>query len=185
MHLPVVLCRLGLLAGLIGLSPAVFADAGHSHDAPPAAVAGPALPRFAVASDAFELVGVLDGRQLQLWLDHAADNRPVEGARLALEIGDRPVAVTATGPGTFAGTLDAPLADGTTPVTATVRAGSADDLLAAEFDIAEPHDDHDHGVPGSRLRRAAVWAAAAAAVALLMLVVVRTVRRRATGRAAA
>ena len=72
------------VAILIAAAPlATQAGEGHDHGEAPATPTGSALPRFAATSDTFELVGVLDGHDLTLWLDHAADNSPVEGASLA------------------------------------------------------------------------------------------------------
>ena len=63
------------------------AGEGHDHgDAAPVA-RGAALPRFPAVSEAFELVGVLNGRQITLYLDRSADNSPVTEALIELEIG--------------------------------------------------------------------------------------------------
>ena len=80
------LTALGLAAVLIGYSLPAIAGDGHDHgDAAPAAT-GTALPRFAAVSETFELVGVLDGKQVTLYLDRFADNAPVRGAQIELEI---------------------------------------------------------------------------------------------------
>ena len=128
---------------LLGGAPAL-ADAGHDHDhgEAPAAVAGPALPRFTAVSEAFELVGVLDGKRLTLYLDRFADNSPVPKATLELDIGGTTVKAEPHGEGEFEVQLaDAP-APGVLPVTATVIAGNETDLLAGELDIhADAHED--------------------------------------------
>ena len=63
-NLPAALCAAAILAA----SPA-WAGPGHDHgDAAPAAV-GQALPRFSAVSETFELVGVLSGKQITLYLD--------------------------------------------------------------------------------------------------------------------
>ena len=80
------------LLSLLGLLVALSATAGpghdhdHDHDAP-AATAPAALPRFAASSELFELVGVLDGKTLTLYLDRAATNEPLTQAALELELG--------------------------------------------------------------------------------------------------
>ena len=125
------------LAALLGLL-AVAAQAHEGHDDAPAAVQADAAPRFAAVSDQFELVGVVDGRRLTLYLDHAADNRPVHEAQLELEVGGKPLAVTRVGEGLYQAELSQPLADGETPVTATVVAGADSDLLAADIDWHAP-----------------------------------------------
>ena len=96
------------------------ADDGHNHDAP-ATAAAPALPRFAASSELFELVGVLDGKQLTLYLDHAASNAPVSGATLELELGGAKLKAAPGGEGEFSVQLDSEPKPGVIPVTATVR----------------------------------------------------------------
>lgn len=137
-HLLAVLCAaLLLLAG----SPA-RADAGHDHGDAPAASAGPALPRFTAVSDTFELVGVLDGKLLTLYLDRFADNAPVPKATLELDIGGRIVKAEPHGEGQFEVQLADVPAPGVLPITATVIAGDETDLLAGELDIhADAHED--------------------------------------------
>ena len=54
------------------------AGEGHDHgDEAPGAASGPASPRFTAASELFELVGVIDGKRLTVYLDHAATNQPI------------------------------------------------------------------------------------------------------------
>ncbi len=167
---------LGLLLGV--LPPTALAGPGHDHGEAPAAATGTALPRFAATSDLFELVGVLDGQKIALYLDHAGDNRPVKDARLELDIAGTSVPVTRVAEGEFQATLAAPLAEGVSPVTATVAAGSDTDLLAGEIDLHPAA--HTDDAPAGLARRTALIAGAVAAV-LLALVAVWGLRR---GRAA-
>ncbi|MBA4342300.1 MAG: hypothetical protein C0423_09120 [Methylibium sp.] len=121
------------------------AGEGHDHGEAPAAAAGPALPRFSAASELFELVGVLNGKQLTLYLDHAASNAPVKDAKLELELGGRKFSPKAHGEGEFELTFDEAPKPGVTPVTATVSTASDADLLAGELDIHEEvHADEAH-----------------------------------------
>ena len=82
-----------------------WADDGHDHGDAPTATAGAAKPRFTATSKSFELVGVVDGKNISLYLDHAADNRPVKDARLELALGDTKLAVKPHGEGEFEATL--------------------------------------------------------------------------------
>lgn len=150
------LCLLSLaLAG----PPPTWADAGHDHGpAPVATVGAGALPRFTAESDDFELVGVLDGQQLSLYLDHASDNRPVQGAKLELELGGVKLALTARGDGEFAATLAQPLKPGVVSVSATVVAGTQSDLLAGDWEIkADAPSDVSPGRPAWKVY--GTWAA--------------------------
>ena len=88
------------LAMMLGMTSLVaLAGEGHDHGETPVAASGSALPRFAATSDLFELVGVLNGKKLALYLDRTENNSPVKDARLELEIGGAKVAVKRVGEG--------------------------------------------------------------------------------------
>lgn len=179
-----ILAGASLLAGLY--SPLALADAGHSHDAPGAAAPGaaaatPAMPRFAAASELFEIVGTANGTQLALYLDRFADNAPVAGATLEVSVGDATVAMTEVAAGEFTGTLAQALAAGVTPVTVTVEAGDETDLLAGDFDVhAEAGEAHHH----RDWRALLPWAIAGLALAGLALWLLRRSAFRRAGGAA-
>lgn len=169
---------LALLLGL--LPPTALAGPGHDHGEALVTAAGTALPRFAATSESFELVGVLDGTKIALYLDHADDNRPVKDARLELDIAGTHVPVTRVAEGEFQATLAAPLAEGVSPVTATVAAGTDTDLLAGEIDLHPAA--HTDAAPAGLARRTALMAGAAAAVLLALVAAWRLRRGRGRGR---
>lgn len=138
-----------------------WAGEGHDHGDVPAAMAGPALPRFTAVSELFELVGVLDDKHLTLYLDRAADNSPVKDAKLELELGGVKVPVQAHGEGLFEATLSAVPAPGEIPVAATVMAGEETDLLAGELDVHEVEDEAGDAAHAHGWEEYAYWAAAA------------------------
>lgn len=162
------------------MSVSVLADDGHNHGGEPAAATGPASPRFTATSDLFELVGVLDGQKLALYLDHAGDNSPVKDAQLELEVSGVRVPVTRVADGEFLAALAAPLAEGVSPVTATVVAGNESDLLAGEIDVHAAA--HAHTEPAGWGRALLVGGTAAAV--LLAVAAVWGLRRGRTARAA-
>lgn len=156
---------------------------GHDHgDAPPSA-SGPSLPRFTAVSDQFELVGVLDGRRLTLYLDHAPDNRPVKDATLELEFGGAKLPVQPHGDGEFEATLTDEPKEGVIAVTATVVAGSDSDLLAGELDVH--HEEPAAASTVSPWKAYAAWGAVTlAALALAGYGAARLRARRVVGGAA-
>ena len=77
------LVALGWAAWIVLATP--LAWAGGDHGEAPASSAGPTSPLFAATSETFELVGVVNGKQLTLYLDRYADGSPVKNARLELE----------------------------------------------------------------------------------------------------
>ena len=147
MNIKQTLAALRFAAALFAASPAWASD-DHDHGAAPAAT-GSALPRFVAVSETFELVGVLSGAQLTLYLDRFDDNAPVKGATLELEIGGVKLATQPSVEGEFTAVLAAVPKPGLLPVTATVVAGNETDLLAGELDLhaAAPTEAavHRHG----------------------------------------
>jgi hypothetical protein len=149
-----------LLLLLALCSASAWAGPGHDHgDAAPAAT-GTALPRFTASSELFELVGVLDGRVLTVYLDRAASNEPVPAAQLELEVGSLKLQGQLQADGTLRLELPAALQPGVMPVTATVTAGDEVDLLAGELDLHA--DDPAHGTHTHSHTRAWVIGGAAA-----------------------
>lgn len=134
-----------LAAVLAGVTPQALAGEGHDHGDTPAPVAGPMLPRFTAVSELFELVGVVDGKHITLYLDRFADNSPVKDATLELQLDGKAISVEPHAEGEFEATLQEALKPGVVSVTATVVAGQDADLLAGELDLheqaAEVHDE--------------------------------------------
>lgn len=157
-----------------------LADEGH--DDAPAAATGSALPRFAAVSSDLELVGVLNGQRLALYLDHAADNRPVQNAKVELEIGGKAVAVAPHGDaGEFEATLAQPLPEGDTAVMATVTVGGAVDLLTANFHVEGPALAVE-AAAAPTWRNVAPWVAGGAVLLVLLSLFGFGMRSRRTGK---
>jgi hypothetical protein len=135
MNFPHILAA--LLVATFLAAPHAWAGEGHDHgDAAPASAAQ-ALPRFTAVSETFELVGVLRGKQITLYLDRYADNSPVRGAQIELDIGGSKFKAEQQGDDAYSVVLaEAPKA-GVLAITATVTAGNELDLLAGELDIHE------------------------------------------------
>lgn len=112
-------------------------DHGHEHGNAPATAGAAALPRFAAVSETFELVGVLSGKQLTIYLDRFADNSPVKDARLELEIDGTKMKAEPHGEGEFEVMLAEAPKPGVLSVAATVVSGKDSDLLAGELDILD------------------------------------------------
>lgn len=164
-------------AVLTATMPALAGD-GHDHGEALPSAAGPAAPRFASASEAFELVGVVEGKHLSLYLSRYGDSSPVKDARLEIELGGVKIPVEAHAEGQFEAQLAAAPKAGVIPVAATIYAGEESDLLAGELDI---HDENTSvGAVHSRSwRDYAIWGVA---MALALLLVAIGIRRFGTAR---
>jgi len=122
------------LLGVLCISPAV-AHEGHDHgDAPKPVPVADAAPRFDTASEEFELVGVLHGSGLTLYLDHYASNAPVVKATLEVEAGKRKVRAKETEPGVYFLEL-VDTNPGRLGLVFTIQAGESIDLLTANLEI--------------------------------------------------
>lgn len=126
------------------LSPSAIAGPGHDHGEAAPQVSGPVLPRFAAVSEALELVGIVNGKQLTLYLDHFADNAPVNDAQIEIDIAGSTYKAEKHADGEFKITLKDTLKPGVIAITATINAGELTDLLATELDLHE--DEHTQSV---------------------------------------
>jgi len=169
--------KLITLMGAVGLALSVttaWAGEGHDHGDAPAATGGPALPRFTAVSELFELVGVVNGKQITLYLDRFGDGSPVKDAKLELELGGVKVPVESHAEGEFEATLTQELKPGVVAVAATVMAGEESDLLAGELDL---HDEaavteaHRHD-----WKEYLAWGVAILAGLVLLVAIARRVR---------
>jgi hypothetical protein len=161
------------------LGAAAFAGEGHDHGDNAPAASGPSVPRFSAASELFEMVGVIDGKRLKVYLDHAATNEPVMDAKVELDIGGVKVVVQPHAEGEFDAELAQAFQPGVLPVTATVSAGKDSDLLAGELDLHE--DAPKVAAAASRdWMRFSIWGVGGAIALLALALVVRMVLRRRT-----
>jgi len=125
------------LLGLFFVQP-LLAHEGHDHgDAPKPVPVTDAAPRFEAASEEFELVGVLHGSALTLYLDHYASNAPVVKAMLEVEVGQQKIQAKESEPGVYRLELGNTLATkpGRLGLVFTIQAGESVDLLTANLEI--------------------------------------------------
>lgn len=150
------------------LSGAAWAHGGEDHGdevalAPPAAVA----PRTSAETEEFELVAVLQGKQLILTLDRFATNEPVADAKIDVESGN---ALKAVAKQVAAGSYVVQVPDGVFakpgkyPLTMTVQAGDSSDLLTASLDLAPAAS------VGAPVKSGDVWITWRNSLAVLLLV---------------
>jgi hypothetical protein len=166
------------LAVLFAYSNFAQAGEGHDHGDAVTSTSGPALPRFSAVSESFELLGVLSGKQITLYLDRYADNTPVPNAQIEMEIGGVKFKALAMkdqpGDAVYEVVLkDAPKA-GVLPITATVIAGAETDLLAGELDIQEAAHA-DVVVPARSWKALAGWGFGGLAALVLLVLLVRRI----------
>jgi len=176
------------LALVLFTSSPVPAHEGHDHGAepPPAPVA--AAPRAEAVSKRFELVAVVAGADLVLYLDDVTTNAPVAGAGLAVSMAGQPRRkAIETASGTYRLPLPWPAGSTHNDLMVGVSANGATDVLSLDLDLDEaPAATASTGAPtlAETLRRQDPLATAAAGF-LLGLAVLSTLRGRRTGPALA
>jgi hypothetical protein len=110
------------------------AHEGHDHEEQQPVSAG-ALPRGEADSDAFEIVAIVRGENLEIYLDRFATNEPVTGATLEVESPDGPVKAAASADGTYRVAAPWLAKSGRRDLIFTVTAGDTTDILAADDSV--------------------------------------------------
>jgi hypothetical protein len=167
-------------AGLVTLSFALTAWAGgdssdgHTHAAPapvvPATMAT-ASPRISTETDQFELVGVLEGKVLTLYLDQFGSNTPVTKAQIEVESGAWKAMATEVSPAVYAVPVELLAQPGKHPLAITVQAGDVADLMNATLEVGQAGAGVEHSHFWGEW--AVWWGAAALSLAAVALVVIR------------
>jgi membrane fusion protein, heavy metal efflux system len=167
-----------LLIATAFLSPALAGE-GHDHGDAPAAAIGATAPRVTSHSDLFELVGMVEGNALKIYLDHYATNAPVTDAKIEVEVGNIKGLATAQADSSYSFKSDVFAKPGELAVSFTVMAGKDTDLLAGELKIGKPADDHAHDhAHDPKAKPWLRWAAYASGALVLAVVAAVALRRR-------
>jgi membrane fusion protein, heavy metal efflux system len=116
-------------------APAALAHDGHDHGAPPTPVSTTIAPRIDASSDVFELIGVLRGGKLTLFVDRFITNEPVTDAEVEVETPAGTLKAARNPDGTFA--VDAGWAKPgeTHDLIVTVTAGADVDVLTDQLKV--------------------------------------------------
>jgi membrane fusion protein, heavy metal efflux system len=117
----------------------VFADEGHGgHGTPSSALPATLAPRVDAQSESFELVGMLEGEKLTLYLDRFATNEPITNAAIEIESGAFKATAQSSGEGTYTASAAALTKPGQYPLVFTIRATDETDLLNGTLDVSPP-----------------------------------------------
>ena len=173
-----------LIAALVVVLTTFFSSAwageGHDHGDAPAAATGTAAPRLTSHSDLFEVVGMVEGNEMKIYLDRFATNEPVTDAKIEVEIGNIKGIAAAQADGSYIFKNDVFTKPGDLSVSFTVIAGKDADLLAGDLKIDGPVNDHAHDEAAKPWLRWAAYAGGALLLAAIVFVAMRRRRRAAT-----
>lgn len=130
----------------------VQAHEGHSHDEPKAAeAADSASPRVVAVSETYQLVGIVEGEVLVIYLDRAADNEPVTTAELEVSLNGETFKAEPLKNGTYEVTAPLLKRPGEIEVLVTVGGSATPDLLAGALRLG-PNGSGNASQSGSWLR---------------------------------
>ncbi|WKA27911.1 HlyD family efflux transporter periplasmic adaptor subunit [Bradyrhizobium roseum] len=127
-HFGRALRALAAAAALCAAIAPASAHEGHEHGEQPP-VSASALPRGEADSDAFEVVAIVRGDNLEIYLDRFATNEPVTGATIEVESPNGPVKAVASADGTYRVAAPWLAKSGRTELIFTVTAGDTTDIL--------------------------------------------------------
>jgi RND family efflux transporter MFP subunit len=131
------LAVLAAAVGLLTLSAPSRAHEGHDHGSDKVALEIVGLSRAAVASEAYQVVAVLDRETLIISVDDALTNEPVVKAEVAVTIGATDRKATARPNGTYVAPAAELARPGRHELIVSIRNGVASDLLIAAIEIPE------------------------------------------------
>ncbi|WMW81687.1 hypothetical protein RF679_05255 [Undibacterium cyanobacteriorum] len=179
-----ILLAAALALVLAMLSPSARAHGNDDHEhAAPVANQITVAPRASAQSEDFELVAVLQGARLVIYLDQFASNEAVNGAQIEVESkGLFKLLAKESEPGVYVIDLSSlgakmPAAVGKYPLTFTIDAADTSDVLASTLEIAADDESlHDHAASAPTWQR---WLALASVISAAVLVLLLWMRRRA------
>ncbi|HMM55074.1 MAG TPA: hypothetical protein PKC23_08665 [Candidatus Desulfobacillus sp.] len=170
--------RLSGLVLLAMLAPTLWAHGDEDHGTAAAVATAQAeiAPRAEALGEAFEVVAVLAGGRLTLYVDRQEDNSPVANAVVEVDSDDFKAVAEPIAPGEYAAPGEALSRPGRHPLAVSIQTAEAADLLATTLEVAAP----PAGARGASWSAWAGWGGAAAALAAT-LAFVRRRRVKATG----
>jgi RND family efflux transporter MFP subunit len=135
MRVLAVACIFGAILLIAGAAPAT-AHEGHDHGEEKPAAGAPASPRVVATSEKYQLVGIVEGEVLVIYLDRAEDNAPVTSATLEVSLdGETFKAEPQAKTGTYEVTAPPLRKPGSMEVLVTLSDGDANDLLVGTLRI--------------------------------------------------
>ena len=128
---------------------APFAHEGHENDdATRSALPSSTYPRVTAQSEHYEIVGILRGERLSIYLDHLATNETVSDAKIKVAIADtEPVDAEPTENGIYTISFPRLARTGSVEVVFSITAPSGDDLLVGSLTRASSTEPSNAAAP--------------------------------------
>ena len=126
-----------VLLALTGQEAHAHGGEDHSHGDQPVTAVTTAQPRVSAQSGTYELVGILQGERLTIYLDRFADNAPVTDANMEVLVGDETVTAERRPDGTYAVGSQRFAGSGTVELAFAVTGKDGDDLLTGTLALPD------------------------------------------------
>jgi hypothetical protein len=120
----------------VGSAPAAVAHEGHDYEPPVAASTAAGLPRLAASSETYELVAVLEGERLTIYLDRFEDDSPVTDANITVTVDEEPVVASLSAGGAYTVSSNRFSSRGLVELVFDIRSRDGDDLLIGKLMLA-------------------------------------------------
>lgn len=120
------------------------AGPGHDHGEEASTAVGESSPRVAMEADLFEAVAILKGRTLEIFIDHAATNVPVQNAEPVLLLNGEQVPLELHAVGEFDAVVPDSMMGQNLTLAMQITAGDQSDSLNGELILNEAEHEHDH-----------------------------------------
>jgi hypothetical protein len=124
-----------LIALSLAITSAAYAGPGHGEEKLTTAQIQ-ILPRFYAESDLYEAVGVINGKEITLYLDRYSSNELVKGAKVEIELEGSKISSEPHGDGEYLFRLKNKIKDSPTAITITIIDDDITDILAATIDLS-------------------------------------------------
>lgn len=131
---------LGLSLALVSslVSKGLLAHEGHDHGGPKIEITTAVAPRFDAVSDDFELVGVVKGKDLIVYLDRFRTNEPIPAAKITATANGEPVPVEPLDDKSYRIRTPLLVSSGKIDFQFTIIDGGLTDLLAGSLEATGP-----------------------------------------------
>jgi membrane fusion protein, heavy metal efflux system len=146
------------VAGIfLSLSTPFAHEGGHEDDdATRSALSSSIYPRVTAHSDLYELVAIVRGERLSIYLDHFATNEPVADAKVKVAVADaEPVDAAPVEKGVYTTSFPRSGRTGSVEIVFSVTAASGDDLLVGALTL--PSDTGSSDAASSTEAPASTW----------------------------
>lgn len=177
-RMPALFRGVAALAAILALllPAATTAHEGHDHGPPLPPLPSTVKPRLVLETDIYQLVAIVNGKQLTIFLDRYGTNEPITDARIGILSGATTTDATPRKDGTYAAEIAGIDSPGRHEIVFNVSHKEGDDLLAGALEIAPsaPSVPAAQSAPGHDRNRPALIAGLALLIGLGIGLAART-----------